>query len=511
MPFSIYPAGNLVPGVYHELNTVRANTAVNFNVRTLLIGQMMAGGTAVANLPLLVSSGDYNTLFGAKSQLAAMVQTYRQRDTFGEIWALPLADDGGAVAATAPITVTGNATSAASMALYTGGNRYPFNVASGDTPAVALTKLLVAMCNKPRAVEVKIGTKVLTLSDPANPGLCTDATTSPITSPISIVACNLGAAGNAMGLALNHRGQPAGETMPAGQTWSAGTPTGGATNPVLTTGLANLADQKFGVIALPYQDSVSLDAMKAFLNDTTGRWAWSKAIFGHCVTAFPGTTSAAATFAAGRNDQHLSAVSYVGSPDPVWEWTAAFAAAVAESTRADPALPVTSTYLNVETPAMSNRATISEMNTLLYAGISTWRAGDDNAASLDRVVTTYTKTNGADDTSYRDYETPATIDYILTDMRSKLATRFKRCKLVSDNSILPGSATNVATPRDVKAYVVSLYRGYQDNLQIVQNADAFAKAVQVFDRGSGRIDIIVPADLSNQLRTMAIEFQFAKP
>ncbi|MBX4426161.1 hypothetical protein K4G86_23055, partial [Mycobacterium tuberculosis] len=56
---------------------------------------------------------------------------------------------------------------------------------------------------------------------------------------------------------------------------------GGAGAPDFVDALGNLQDKTFDFIVNPYDDTASLDAMKAFLNDASGRWAWDKQLYGH--------------------------------------------------------------------------------------------------------------------------------------------------------------------------------------------------------------------------------------
>jgi phage tail sheath gpL-like len=56
--------------------------------------------------------------------LHLMTQAYRLNDTFGEVWYLPLADDGAAVAATGTVAVHRRRHGQRHLYLYVGGVRY---------------------------------------------------------------------------------------------------------------------------------------------------------------------------------------------------------------------------------------------------------------------------------------------------------------------------------------------------------------------------------------------------
>src|SRR5260363_117308 len=99
IPFQNIPQNLRVPLFYVEVDNRRANSGA-FNPRTLIIGQKLASGQAAPNHPVICPGvADAVRVGGEGSMLALMMAAYRQRDTFGEVWLLPLADDANAVAA----------------------------------------------------------------------------------------------------------------------------------------------------------------------------------------------------------------------------------------------------------------------------------------------------------------------------------------------------------------------------------------------------------------------------
>src|SRR4051794_40993572 len=103
IPFNQIPSNIRVPLFYAEVDASKANTARRPQ-RTLLIGQKLGAGNATANVPARCQGlADAKATAGAGSMLAAMTQTYLLNDPTGELWHLPLSDDGAAVAATGSI------------------------------------------------------------------------------------------------------------------------------------------------------------------------------------------------------------------------------------------------------------------------------------------------------------------------------------------------------------------------------------------------------------------------
>jgi phage tail sheath gpL-like len=113
---STMPGDIRVPAVYAEFNA--GQPPYSGTSRTVLIGRMLNTGSAAIGTPVNIGAGDPNALFGAGSMLADMAVYARYHNPVGEIWALPAANPGGAVAATKTITVTGPATAGGTLVLY---------------------------------------------------------------------------------------------------------------------------------------------------------------------------------------------------------------------------------------------------------------------------------------------------------------------------------------------------------------------------------------------------------
>ncbi|MBT2790442.1 hypothetical protein [Paraburkholderia strydomiana] len=120
---------------------------------------------------------DAKAVGGPGSMLALMTAAYRARDSFGEVWYLPLADDGAAVAAAGSLNFTAQATSKGTLNLYIGGQRLTMAVSSSQTPAQLATALAAA---------VTVATDLPV----------TAAVDGMTTSKVNFTAKNKGAAGN---------------------------------------------------------------------------------------------------------------------------------------------------------------------------------------------------------------------------------------------------------------------------------------------------------------------------
>lgn len=485
--FTYYDTSNRVPGVYVEMDPSQANTATVLQ-KSLLIGQILPSGTATVDEPVIVESkAQVLRLCGQGSMLANMAQRYLARDPFGALYLLPLADDAAGVVAAGSIAITGPATAAGTVNCYIGGIRTQCAVASADTANIIATNLAAAI----------------------NANLDLGVTAVAAAADVNLTSAHKGAAMDNLDVRFDYYGIAGGEYGVSGVKFTVTAMTGGAGNPPLTAGLANLADQAFDFICMPYTDTTSLDAMKTFFDDASGRWSWEEMIYGGAFSAFTGTLGACTTFGQTRNDQHMSIIAYDDSPDPPWIWATETMAVCGASLRVDPGLPLQYIGTTLKAPPIASRWTLGERNTLLYDGLSTFRVGDDGSVNIERMCTTYQKNlAGAADNSYLDVETMYGLMYVARDLTNYLLTRYARKKLVSDQTVVLAGSNCVNTGM-IKASTVSEYRALE-SAGYVQNSATFAQTIVVENAGNGLVKILAPVDLVNQLRQIAILLQFRK-
>ena len=486
--FNTIPANVRVPLFYAEMDNSQAGY-FSQSLRTLIIGQKLAAGIAVADTPILVSrSDDAKTQFGIGSMLARMHEIYRANDAAGEVWCLPLADNGAGAQASGTLTVTGPATEAGTLNLYIGAQRVQVAVASGDANT---------------AIAAAINTAI-------NADTTLPVTSTVLAGVVTATARHKGTLGNGIKLQLNYRGSAGGEKTPAGVAVAIVAMSGGTTDPVLTTALAALGDSEYDFIIMPYTDSTSLDALKTLMNDTTGRWAYNRQIYGHVYAAKADTFANLVTLGTARNDQHATIAGYETSvPNTAWDYAAAYGARNAVFIAADPARPTQTGELIGILPAPgSARFIMTERQTLLNSGIATSYVGG-GAVRVERAITTYQKNSfSIADPSYLDSETLHTLAYIIRRLRSVVTSKYARHKLANDGTRF-GAGQAIVTPSVVRGELLSLYADMEES-GIVENAKAFA-ANLIVERNAddpNRLDVLLPPDLVNQLRIFAVLAQF---
>ena len=234
---------------------------------------------------------------------------------------MPLADLSAATAATATITISGNAAKNGIISLYIGGGGYwgdgtglyQIPVSTLSTPAT-LASSIVNLINADLKAPVK-------------------ATAGSGTGTVLLTAVNKGAAGNAIDLRLNYLDTLGGQSLPEGLsvTFSSSKLTGGTGNPSLSEALANLGDTTFDFIVCPYTDSASLNALDEFLDMQNGRWSWSKQLYGSYFAVYSGTFGEQTTLGASRNSPFGSILGVYDSPTPSWIIAAQLVGAIVQS------------------------------------------------------------------------------------------------------------------------------------------------------------------------------------
>ncbi|MEK6420023.1 MAG: phage tail sheath subtilisin-like domain-containing protein [Burkholderia gladioli] len=488
IPFKVIPSNIRLPGAYFELDNSQANTGASTQ-RALVIGQITAAGTATPNVPIICGGiGDAQAAGGANSALANMVATYRLNDTFGELWLLPVADAAGATAAAGEITITAAPSANGTLALYVAGNLVTVPVTAGQVVADVASAIVEAV-NAVASIPV---------------------TAAAAAGVVTLTAINKGLCGNEIDVRFNYRGTAGGEVTPAGLAYTITPMAGGATNPTLTTALANLGTTSFDFIVNPYTDTASLDSVKALLNDETGRWSYLEQLYGHSFGAFSGTFAEATTLGLVRNNQHETILPADNSPTPSWLWAAALAGQAAVSVRADPGVPLQSLPLNgVLAPAPEDRWQPSIRNTLLFDGLSTFTVADDGTVMTENIVTTYQKNaQGVADDSYLEVETMFQLMLEIRTLEAMLSSKYARVKLADDGS-RPAAGSNLVTPSTIKSDIIALYNERAD-AGFVQGTAAFAAALVVQKNGTNpnRVDILWPGTPVNQMRTFATLVQF---
>jgi phage tail sheath gpL-like len=487
--FNRMPTNLRVPFFYAEVNSGLSYFAGNS--KHLIIGQMLAAGTASPNVPTIVQVSNIEALYGSGSMLCEMIYTAKINNAIGEVWALPLSDPAG-TAATGTIALAGTPTTGI-LTAYIAGQQFTVTVSATDTPTTLAAALVVAINKGYTDLNGRIR--------------FVPVTAGAVAGTITLTAKHVGLLGNNIQVDKDLIGNEGPNAALVTITAMAG----GAGTPLLTSALAGCGMTEFDMISFPYADATSLNSMQSFLADSGGRWDPTVDLYGHAFTANFGNLSAQTTLGLARNDPHLSIMGVQASPTPPWIWAAAIGAQVqlhknlgADLTQAgEISRPMqTIILLGVKPPkTISQYWQMSDRQTLYFDGISGFFVTRDGQVALDRVISTYqTNVWGSPDTTWLDIETLYQTMYALRFLRQVVTQTYPRSALVPDN---PGALQGFTTPTDIKATVVHAY-GNLVLAGVMKNKQLFADSLVVEQAADpNRVNAYLPFDVVNQLRIFA--------
>ena len=481
----------LVPGHYTETNADRAAAgSPALPKRMLVVGQRLTTGTVAANTPFRVfSSGDGDKSAGVGSMLAEMLRVVKEAYPSLELYGVGLADAGGGVKANGEFTISGTATEAGSIVLYTGTyrvgsttrGRYTVPVASGDT-AAAIATAAAAIIN-------------------ADPYRCVDAVAN--VGALEITARQAGVLGNS--IALKHSFYE-GESLPAGIAIALVAMTSGATNPAVGTAIANMGDKHFSHVVNPYNDTTSV---AAFVIEAVRRWGGTVQRECQLFGAANGSLSDLTTLGDAQNSQFNSIMGVGLSPSPSWIVAADYAAVVAFETH--PGRPfLGKTLKSMIAPANGDEFTSDEREQLLAEGISTFLVDAGGLCSIERAVTTHQEDQFGNPTSvYRDIQVISLLFAIRYDWRLFLAARYPRHMHAADRTIY-GPGLPIVQPSTIKAEFAGRARNvWAKDQGWMESPDQFEEDI-VIERVEDGFDMIGVPDLINRFHVSRTRFDFLR-
>lgn len=489
--FDNIPGNIRVPFFHAEFRA--GGTPYTNNARGLIIGQKLSTGIATAGVPILVRADQAVGLGGIASMIAQMDKAHRKTAPLGEVWWLPVADNGSGVAATGKISVAAPSgmTTTETMVVYIGGRRVDIPVATTDT-RTDIAADLIAKINATADMPV-----VATV----------DGTNA---YEVVLTARHKGTLGNAIMIepGIKEQGEVFGNSGAGSHCVLTITAmASGATDPDITTALAALGDDEFDWIVMPYQDSTNLGAMADYFNDISGSWSWIKALYGHCLTCHQGDVSTLQSFGAAQNRQHISYFPTRKFVSPPWEAVASVNGHILAHLQSAPELsrPLqTLELVGIKGPRLrSDQLTKTDRQTLYFNGVSGYHIARDGSVRIDRLLTGY-RVNawGDNDATYLDLNTMAQSMFGIRYLRQKVTNYHGRQGLADINS---SNIPHICTPVDLKN---TLIHGYADlvALGVFEGLDQFARDV-VVERDAtdaNRMNASLPLDHVNQLRIVAV-------
>ncbi len=142
-----YASNNKVPGFFAEtVYGAGPLTAADIPLRLLVSGTKLSTGTATADqdIDLILSETDADTLYGAGSEIAVMCYGALQIPGV-TVYGAANAEAGGAVGATATITIAGTWSAAGTFQFWIDGEYVTGGIASTDTVSLVADAIVVAV------------------------------------------------------------------------------------------------------------------------------------------------------------------------------------------------------------------------------------------------------------------------------------------------------------------------------------------------------------------------------
>lgn len=483
--FDQIPSNIRLPGVFAEVVPGRAVRGVGeFPLKVLVIGQKLATGTATAAVPVQVFNAAHAVgLFGQHSQLARMFAALKRVDPFTPTYAIPLADAGSGVAATGTVTFSGTVTQAGTLNLYIGGRRVRVAVAAAEANATTATNVAAAI---------------------------TAHTDMPVTASasgavVTLTSRNKGEVGNAIDVRANYW---PGDALPAGLAVAIVAMASGSGNPDMGDAIAAMSSEWWTDLIVGWTDAANMTALDTELATRFGPMVDLQAF---AYTAVAASNAGAITWANARNGRHIATWPMYKLPTVPDEWAAAAGILCARNFAAQPNRPMTGVPLpGILPPAIADRFDATEMNLMLFEGLSDWTVDADGTVRLSRVVTNYQLDSyGAADATWLDATTPHTVRRI----RHALKTYVRRShtgQKIADDGTRVGAGQNTTTPSAIKGTIAACYMALEEAGLVEDVKTALANTIVERDANDQtRVNIMTPPNLVNPAYVFAISIQFS--
>lgn len=462
--FDSIPASIRKPGDYFEFNLKLAVRALPGNLlKTLIIGQKLAAGTQASASPIDVfSDAEAATYFGQGSIAHLMVRAALKANPYLALTVIALDDAGAGVAAAGSINFGGPATSAGAVTLQVGNQSVVIAAAANDSAATLATNLVAQIGKQP---DLPLSAAV-------------DGVTN---TKVNLTAKNKGTLGNGIPLAFS--------TTAGGVTGTITAMAGGATDPDINTALSAVYSAGHNVLASPYIDQTSLNALRDHLDSVSGPLEQRGA---RGAVGFTGTLSQSTTLALGDNGGRMTGALVPATPSLSYEVGAAYGAVIASEE--DPARPLNTLQLKGIAPSpLAKRLSRTEQENALYNGVTPTEVGPGGVVQIVRAISMYTvNPAGVPDVSLLDITTIGTLDYVRKACRERVALRFPRDKL------------SERTPPKVRSELLDVLLKLEE-LEIVENvmANAAGLLVERDLQDVNRLDAKIPVDIVNGLHVFA--------
>lgn len=489
--FHKIPANKRSPGYFAEIDDSKAGTGV-LDQPMALFGIGLSTGTASPDILIPISSFDEaKKKFGAGSMAAAMVKSALYGNSSTELLVCPVSENSSGVQATGFIKIDSAATASGTFVFYIAAERIEVGVALGDTVDTIAANLQAAIdANEDVVVTSAVATDTVTLT------------------------CRWkGTSGNDINLAVNYYDS---DQLPEGVTVTITAMNGGSGDFDMGDAIANIGDQALEYIGVGALDALTCDQIEGSTgllseSESGGRWSYQTTLFGQAFAAGVGNQSEHQTFAATRNDAHISRLSLEkGTYSAPWEVAAIYTAIAGRSLLNHPAKSMHILDLPGVLPAPKHMRFLEQQREgLLYNGCATQYVGKDGVMRIHRPITLYQVNEyGTADNAWLDINTSATLAYVIRALIYRCQQEFSNAIAVDDTArVNPGIPA--VDSQTVKSVLVSELRMLEGGAYVEQ-VDIAIKTM-IVNRNSiepGRFDVHMEPDITNPLYIIAMLVQY---
>lgn len=487
IPLNRIPGGLVGPIFAFEINSGGAFEAES---RLVLLGHKTSAGSLTNGEPVYVASQEAaDALAGPTSMLRDMYRRARANAPAEPIWMVGVPETG--TAATWTVTVSSPPAAGGALVLRIAGEPVALTVAAGATAANVATDLAAS---------------VNAYYDPLT------RATLPVTATASgaVVTLTAAHAGALFGnLDIWADTTVAGNLAPS--ILAVAEDAAGSGDPSTAAALAALGDDEATTVLAPFADAANLQRYRDWMSDASGRWGWTRQVYGHVWTV--ATATAAAHVTAGEamaDDRHVTVLGRIaacGDATPAWGWLAAYAAAqvgwLHDGATGNVSRNMSGLALALVTPPRTRALWpgYETRNALLKARVSTW-AIVNGVVTADKAVTTAKRNAlGQIDSTFRDVQAIYQLMYALKFFRQRLSVEHGQKALASTN---PGGSAAISTPADIRATFIHAYQALASR-GVLEDVDGFADRVRVERNAdaANRVDVLAPLDRVNPLDVIA--------
>lgn len=448
-----------IPGVYIQTNFAAGPASSGSTVyNAICIGNKLPTGSAVVDSTIygpdtaisMNSVDDAIALFGDGSELARMVTRFMKVNKTTPLYAIAVADGYGGAAASGTITITNNATGAATLRVYLQDEFVDVGIVTGDTPTTIAANAVIAI----------------------NAKSSWSATASNVAGVITLLSKQIGLRGNDLRFFAQLLPTSIGTTVtPTASTLM----TGGTVSDSNTNALATLLGKRFYYNISAAHDQTQLTALVSQVqtealptNGRRQRVVWSSA----------STLASSIAITTALNAERSECVWLEESDIVPAELAANQAAVIAlEESSAVPRInfafygntSATAANWKVRAPLSGSAPTRAEVFSALNSGLSPIGVGDAGTSFLFKRVTNRFKNGAVNDFRVRDTGKVTVEDFFADDLQAQVLAAMDG-KVIGDDPIKgqPEPAPDVATPRVLRGIINRALRDFF-NKGLIQN------------------------------------------